>query len=118
MFSNPAKNFKTAYIDKTGDNYQVTLLGKRSLMTHDPISILKRETYIDSFKINIPRQEGIIDGTELFNRPGGYKLTKGTTISITDDKMKVTLLYDNFDDKTIDKSFWNGEYDLQWRSGK
>lgn len=118
LFSNPAYNLKTAYIERTGDNYTVTVLGKRNLMVHDPISLLKKVTYIDSNKFQIPRADGIIDGLEIPNRPSSYKIMKGQAIFITDKTMKVSLYYDNYDDKKIDPSTWNGEYELEWRNKK
>lgn len=118
FFSNPAHNFKTAYIEKQGNKYIITIKGKRNLMVHDPISLFKNETYIDSAKFEIPRAEGIIDGLEIPNQPGSYKILKGNAIIITSNSMKVNLFYDNYDDKKTDPSTWNGEYELEWRSQK
>lgn len=118
LFSNPAHNLKTAYIEKDVDKYIVTILGKRNSMAHDPISLLKKSTYIDSSKFEIPRAEGIIDGLEIPNRPGSYKILKGEAITITNGTMKVRLFYDNYDDKKINPSNWNGDYELKWRTQK
>jgi len=118
LFSNPAHNFKTAYIEKGTDKYIITIIGKRNLMVHDPISLLKNGTYIDSNKFEIPRSEGIIDGLEISNRLGSYKILKGNAIVITNNTMKVNLFYDNFDQKKADPSTWNGNYELEWRTHK
>jgi hypothetical protein len=118
LFSNPAYNCKTAYIEKSTDEYIITLLGKRNIMVHDPISMLKKGTYIDSMKFKIPRPEGIIGGSEIQNRPGSYKIINGKAITIKNKTMKVELFYDNYDNKKIDPSTWNGEYKLEWRTQK
>jgi len=118
IFSNPAHNFKTAYIEKSTDKYIITIMGKRNLMVHDPISLFKKGTYIDSTQFEIPRADGIIDGLEIPNRPGSYKILKGNAITITNRTMTVNLLYDNYDDKKTDPSTWNGTYELEWRSHK
>jgi hypothetical protein len=118
LFSNPAHNFKTAYIEKRNDKYIITVMGKRNLMVHDPISLFKKEIYIDSSKFEIPRAEGIIDGLEIPNRTGSYKILKGNAIVITNSTMKVSLFYDNYDDRKNDPSTWNGDYKLEWRTQK
>ena len=87
-------------------------------MVHDPISLFKKGTYIDSAKFEIPRAEGIIDGLEIPNRPGSYKIIKGNAIIIRDKTMTFSLFYDNYDDKKTDPSTWNGNYELEWRSQK
>ena len=87
-------------------------------MAHDPISLFKKGTYIDSSKFEIPRAEGIIDGLEIPNRPGSYKILKGNAITINNNVMKVRLFYDNYDNKKIDASTWNGDYELEWRTQK
>lgn len=84
-------------------------------MVHDPISLFKKGTYIDSTKIVIPRSEGNIDGLEIPNRLGSYKIMKGNAISISNNKLQVKLYYDNYDDKKIDPSTRNGDYELEWR---
>jgi hypothetical protein len=112
---NSAHNFKTAYIEKKSDKFIVTILWKGNLMVHDPISLFEKKTYIDSDKFEIPRANGIIDGLEIPNRPGSYKILKGDAFIINDNKMKVQLFYDNYDDKKIEASELNGDYDLEWR---
>jgi hypothetical protein len=114
VFFNPAENLKTAYIEKKGDNYTITLFGKRNYMVHDPISALKKDTYLDSAKFEIPRANGIIDGLEIHS-PGSYKILKGQAIIIKDKAIEIKLFYDNYDRETKDPSPWNGNYELKWR---
>ena len=87
-------------------------------MVHDPISLFKKGTYIDSAKFEIPRSEGIIDGSEIQNRTGSYKILKGNAITINNKTMMVNLFYDNYDEKKTDPSTWNGNYELEWRTHK
>lgn len=87
-------------------------------MVHDPISLFKKGTYIDSIIFEIPRAEGIIDGLEIPNRPGSYKILKGNAITINNKTLMVEVFYDNYDDKKTDSSTWNGNYELEWRTRK
>lgn len=48
VFSTPAKNYKTAYIETNQNGYKVTVKGKRVFMAHDPVSAILRRTYEDS----------------------------------------------------------------------
>ena len=105
-------NDDTATIEKIESHYMVTLTGQRALMVHDPISALKRKTYSDTFKINIPRAEGIINGHEI-PRATGYKM--GGTLNIDKEKINIDLYYDNYDAKIKDPLGWNGEYKLKWK---
>jgi hypothetical protein len=107
----PTGNNKTATIQKVGDQYLVTVTGKRLLMVHDPISLLKRETYLDTFKVTVPRIEGVIDGQEIPTEKGYYKMLG--TIVIDGEQMKIDLYYDNFGDKVKDPLSWNGEYKVK-----
>lgn len=116
LLYNPAQNFKTVHIEKNDGKYIVTILGERSLLSHDLISMFKKDTYIDSIKYEIPRKEGIIDGLEIPNKPGSYKTIKGAGITIRDKTITVSLFYNNYDDQKIDSSAWNGEYELKRRN--
>jgi hypothetical protein len=115
LFYNSAGNLKTAYIEESGEKYTVTILGRRNYMPHDPISLLQKPTYLDSAKFIVPRAKGPIDGLEIPSRPGSYKIAPGEAMVLTDGTIRVTLFYDNYDDKTLDPSTWNGEYKLEWR---
>ena len=82
-------------------------------MVHDPLSLLERGTYVDTFKITVPRPEGIINGNEIPTKPGNYKMLGSLTIE--DGKMRMDLYYDNYDDKIQDPLSWNGDYKLEWK---
>ncbi len=85
-------------------------------MFHDPVSLFLRKTYEDSAEFEIPRADGVIDGLEVPNNPGSYKIVKGNAITIKNNKIIIRLFYDNYDDKRIEPSTWNGDYELQWRN--
>ncbi len=109
---NPAKNFKTAYIEKSENKYIITVKGKRNLMVHDPISILKKGTYIDSAKFIIPRDQGIIKGNELPQEKDSYQYLNNNAILINQNSLKINLFYYNYDDKENRAETWNGNYKL------
>ncbi|MFV0185615.1 hypothetical protein OBK25_12960 [Empedobacter falsenii] len=81
-------------------------------MVHDPISILKKGTYIDSTKFEIPRNDGIIKGIELPQEKGSYPYLKNSTILINGNSLKINLFYYNYDDKENRAETWNGNYKL------
>lgn len=113
LFTSPATNYKTAYIEKEQQHYKVTVKGKRLYMVHDPISLFLRKTYEDSAQYIIPRSEGVIKGQELPTKEGYYKSVGD--ITITNNYLKIDLSADNYDDKTLDPDTWNGDYKLVWR---
>jgi hypothetical protein len=115
LLYNPALNFRTAYIQKKGTGYLVTVKGRYLLMAHDPISMLAKSTYIDSSQFEIPRASGIIDGREIPAEPGYYQLLPGPAIVFSQNSLRLALFYDNYDDRKTDPSAWNGEYELVWR---
>ncbi len=116
LFTSSATNNSTAYIEKDQQGYKVTIKGKRLYMFHDPMSLFLRKTYEDSAEFKIPRDSGVIDGLEVPNNPGSYKVVKGNAITIKNDKMVVSLFYYNYDNKKLEPSAWNGDYKLQWRN--
>ena len=105
-----ATNYKIAYIIKEQNHFKVTVKGKRSYMVHDIISLFKNKFYEDSTEFIIPRSNGIINGEELPNKPGYYKLVG--TITIQNNEMKINLFIDNYDDKRLESDSWNGRYKL------
>jgi hypothetical protein len=113
LFTSPATNYKTAYIEKEQQHYKLTVKGKRLYMVHDPVSLFLRKTYEDSAQYVIPRSEGVIKGQELPTKEGYYKSVGD--IIITDNHLKIDLSADNYDDKTLDPDTWNGDYKLVWR---
>ncbi|ULQ55965.1 hypothetical protein KJS94_15045 [Flavihumibacter rivuli] len=110
LFSTPAKNYKTAYIENQQGVLKVTVKGKRVLMAHDPISAFLRQTYEDSLTFLLPRNKGVIQSNEIKELQGRYKPTG--TISIDKDEMSIKLYYDN---EQTDPYSWNGKYNLQFR---
>lgn len=105
-----AGNYERAYFEKHGAGYLVEMKGTRRLLAHDPVSAAKGETYEETFTIEIPRIEGVIEGSEIPVMPG--KLRYAGRIVITKSKMKVDLYYDDHDDNTRVPLLWNGEYTL------
>lgn len=114
LFSSRSYNYKNAFIEKEKDGFVITVLGKRELMVHDPISFLKRSTYEDSIKFEVRNSQGVMKGTEVLARATYFKFTKGD-ISIDQKSMKIDLFFINAYDKTLDALQWNGEYELKWR---
>ncbi len=113
LFTSPATNYKTAFIEKDLQGYKVTVKGKRLYMVHDPVSMFLRKTYEDSAEYVIPRSEGVIKGQELPVEVGYYKSVGD--IIIKGKHLKINLYADNYDDKTVDPNTWNGNYNLVWR---
>jgi hypothetical protein len=106
-------NNDRAHFDKHGASYLVEMKGTRRLMAHDPISALRGRTYEETLTIEIPRIEGVIEGSEIPVMPG--KLRYAGRIVITNGKMRVDLYYDDRDDNTKVPLLWNGEYSLVQR---
>jgi hypothetical protein len=107
LFVSPLSNNPSATIEKYNDQYTVTVIGKRLLMAHDPVSFLKRGTYQDTFKITIPRSQGVISGEEIAAQPGHYKMLG--TITLENERLILDLHYN---DGAKDPLSWNGEYKL------
>jgi hypothetical protein len=110
-----SSNDDTATMEKIGNDYEITLTGQRAYMAHDPISALSRDTYSDTFKIIVPRAQGVINGQEITTEKGYYKMLG--MLDISKDKMTIDLYADNYDDKTKDPIIWNGEYKLKRKGG-
>lgn len=111
LFFSPATNNETAKIEAHGDKYQVTLTGGRLLMSHDPISFLRRKTYTDTLQLIIPRDKGKINGAEIVTDKGHYKMIG--SLNIEGGKMQVDLYYDNSDDNIKEPLSWNDSYNLK-----
>lgn len=113
FFYSSVKNYDTAIIEEAGNGrYKVTLVGRRRLMAHDPISALQGKTHMDVFMAILPRKQGVIKGEEFPTRKGLYKILG--TINIVKDKMTVDLYYDDTDSKIKNPLSWNGEYKIKW----
>ena len=111
LFYNPAKNFKTASIEKVKNSFKITVKGKRNLMVHDPISLLKGGTYIDSSTLILPRETGIIRGSEL-QEFTGYQVINNNAITIHKTELEINIITYNSDDHKKKPSLWNGKYKL------
>lgn len=98
-----AENFKDAYLIIINDTTFIKLKGKR-VPLHNP------GTYEDSILIPIPKSEGRIEGKDVSVKEGYYKYQG--YILISNNKLTVDLLLDNYDDKKLDPLSWNGEYNL------
>lgn len=103
-------NDEHAYFAKHGPSYQVELKGRRRVMAHDPVSAVRGRTYEETLTMELPRIEGVIEGTEIPVRPGSLRYTG--RVVITGSRMKIDLYYENRDDSTKVPLPWNGEYTL------
>lgn len=103
-------NDEHAYFAKDGHIYRVEMKGRRFPLVHDPISLLLYRTYEEIFEMELPRIEGVIQGTDIPVRPG--KLRYVGRVVITDGKMKVDLYYDDVGEGTRHPLSWNDEYTL------
>ena len=100
-------NHERAYFTKAGSKYLIEMKGDRRRMAHDPWSAIVNGTYEETLTLELPRIEGVIQGSEIPAPP--RKLGYTGTVSITGNKMKVDLRYDGSDRQSLD---WNGEYTL------
>jgi len=106
-----SENDQEAYGYKRDGLSFIKIKGKRKLMGHDPGSVLFSETYEDSVILQVPSlNDGIIKGEEIPVRKGYYKYIG--KILIQDDKVQVSLSYNNTDDKKMEPAAWNGKYIL------
>jgi len=112
----PATNHEIATIEQKSDGFQITLTGERLLLAHDPISMFSRSTYVDTFKVEIPRSNGQIRGEEIPTR-SGYHSFSGM-LNIQQDLLSIDLRHNNADDGTLEELSWNGTYKLYWKSKK
>ena len=103
-------NDEHAYFAKHGPSYLVELKARRRLMAHDPVSAVRGRTYEETLTIELPRIEGVIEGTEIRVRSGSLRYAG--RVLIAGRKMKVDLYYDNPDEDTKVPLLWNGEYTL------
>ena len=106
-------NDERAYFAKQGASYLVELKGTRRLMAHDPISLIRGGTYEETLALQLPRIEGVIEGSEIPVTAGKLRYTG--EIVITKDKMKLDLYYDDPGDSVRRPLPWNGEYTLVQR---
>ncbi|MCV9386988.1 hypothetical protein [Reichenbachiella ulvae] len=110
----PTTNDEVATIEQRPEGLLITLTGQRLFMVHDPISMLSRSTYADTFKIELPRSNGQINGEEIPTRSGSYSYSG--TINIEQDLLLIDLYRNNTDDGTLDELSWNGTYKIHRQS--
>ena len=102
------RNYDDAYVTRKDGKYLVQMRGKRRYHAHDPISGINPGTYEDGLVLELPRIEGVVEGSEIPVDPG--RLSYGGRVVITNGKMKVDLYY--VIDGPKDPLSWNGEYTL------
>lgn len=100
-------NDEHAYFTRSGSKYLVELKGRRRLMAHDPVSAARGRTYEETLTLELPKLDGVIEGTEIPVGPG--KLSYVGRVVITKGEMKIDLYYD---DSTRHALLWNGDYTL------
>jgi len=103
------KNFKIAYVDKVDDSLVITVMGRRTLMVHDPISALKNKTYVDSAKFMIPKNKSFSGKNEVHAVGAGYPIVSGG-IWLKNDTIRVDLQFNDYDHHQIYSTGWNGTY--------
>jgi hypothetical protein len=102
-------NNERAYVDRHGSSYLVEMKGTRRLLAHDPFSAIRGRTYEETLTLQLPRIEGVIEGSEIPVPPD--KLRYAGRIVITKGKMKVDLYYDDGGNSKV-ATPWNGQYTL------
>lgn len=110
---NHAQNYRDAYIVSNNNKYFIKLRGKRNLMAHDPISLLKNSTYEDSVLIPVPYiKNKKISGHEMVFDDGYNKYTYDGYVLINGSSLKINLYsFDTVDNKRKPNYFgWNGDY--------
>ena len=74
-------NHERANFTKAGSKYLIELKGDRRRMAHDPLSAIFNGTYEETLTLELPRIEGVIQGSEI--PAPAAKLRYIGTISIT-----------------------------------
>jgi hypothetical protein len=97
-------NHDRAYFAQDGQIYRVELKGRRFPLVHDPVSLLTESTREQTFTLELPRIEGVIEAGEIHrNYLGRVAITKG--------QMSVDLYFQDEGTRRQPLS-WNGEYRL------
>jgi hypothetical protein len=102
-------NDERAYFVRDAHSYRVEMKGWRFPLVHDPISLLLERTHEETLTLELPRIDGVIEGTEIPVTTG--KLRYVGRVLITERKMKVDLYYDD-DERPRRPLAWNDEYTL------
>ena len=104
------RNQEDAYVTRIGDTYRVELRGWRFPLVHDPLSLLLERTRRVTFTMDLPRFEGVINGSEIPVAPD--KLRYIGRVVINQRKMTVDLYYS--DRRPLP---WNDDYTLVQTDG-
>ncbi len=96
-------NDERAYFVRDGSVYRVELKGRRFPLVHDPVSLVLGSVQAETFTLELPRIEGVIEGSEIHARYVGR-------VVITAGQMNVDLYYS--DDGSRRALSWNDEYTL------
>ena len=115
--SSPAQNKQTAYVEKYQDSFLITIVGKRHLLVHDPVSLFQTDNYyLDSALFTIAGKMGFVNFKEVqMLSAGSYPFVQGG-ITMTNDSLLINLSFDDYDDKIIRPLTWNGNYLIHWRN--
>jgi hypothetical protein len=97
-------NHDRAYFAPDGHIYRVELKGRRFPLVHDPVSLLTESTREETFTLELPRVDGVIDAAEIHHNYRGR-------VAITGGRMTVDLYYPD-EDRGPKPLSWNGEYTL------
>ena len=79
------------------------LTGRRFPLVHDPVSLLTESTREETFTLELPRIDGVIDAAEIHHNYRGH-------VAITKGRMTVDLYQDEGSRRR--PLSWNGEYTL------
>jgi hypothetical protein len=97
------RNHERAYVTRDGQIYRVELKGRRFPLVHDPLSLVVASTYEETFTLELPRIEGVIEGAEIHHRYLGR-------VVISNGRMTVDLYQP--DEGARRPLSWNDEYVL------
>lgn len=97
-------NHDRAYYARDGDIYRVELKGRRFPLVHDPVSLFTESTREETFTLELPRIDGVIDAAEIHHNYRGH-------VAITRGRLTVDLYYPD-EDRGPKPLSWNGEYTL------
>src|SRR4051794_5980955 len=77
---NGVKKYKTAYISKIENGYEITLRGRGTGHPAGPVDVFFPHTFADSFFLDIPFSQGIINCTDIKAPNTYFKFTKGSIV--------------------------------------
>jgi hypothetical protein len=104
------RNNGRAYFTRTGDTYRVELTGWRFPLVHDPLSLILERTRRATLTLQLPRLEGVIEGSETLMLPDEIRYHGRVVIS--NRQMTIDLHYGDGSPLS-----WNDEYRLVQADG-